>query len=759
MKSNKPEVNITYHWGIENNEKWTNLTWSSTLMKIKDWLGWDIKVVIDFWMHQWGKNANELNEHIDDEIIKADYIVITHAHMDHVWRLPMLVKKWFKGKIIMTNITKQIAFVMLSDYVRLTERQIKEIKEYNEKVWTQFKKYLHTINIYNELKKWWLDKIDKIKKTKKLAELLWIEIKNLDFNNQNVKAKIDWIQNILDNHNIKENYDIKLVQKREPTLLYNLDHVYKTMSLIETIEIWDELDLDNRIFINSINDNRILDLPKLVNSKKIYVWSGYIKQQITHKLKNHFDAINTNTQNKQLIKKLTTSFNKNKKTQEDIDFLNKYWIQKKEDIESLQKQINIYNNIHNITKKLQLAHNSNINNLESLKLIFHNAWHIEWSVQATIKATTKKLVNFLDNNNKRKNNLNEKNRISIENYYFWFSWDLWKFTDPNISWSFDIPPYKYNFFQCESTYADKNHIYKKEKLEKFIKEINLTKWKVLIPAFSLQRTQEIIIELLNNKLSKQDLIEEYSQWYKNLKKLKNTIIQIYQKNDLTQKDIYEIQSIEKKIEKIQTEIDMIKEQVFLYDIIIDSPLSEQITHIFLEILWEKYKLLDEWMQNELFQRTITKHLANQEYKKLYTDKTKKQKHIIISAWWMLQWGSIINHLKEVISDPNAKIIFTGYQAEWTLWRELLDWKDAIIINWEVYSVKCNIVQIWWFSSHIWKKDIIDYLTKHLIFSKWSIIALNHWWESRQHLRYEINKINPKQKIKIPDIWDTINIKL
>ena len=771
IKSKGPEVNIKYLGGIENKEKWTSLTWSSTLMKIKDESGWYINIAIDFGMHQWWSEQDKLNEKINKEILKCDFLIITHAHMDHVWRLPMLVKKWFKWKIIMTNLTKQLAQIMLSDYVRLTEQSIKQVREHNIKLWIKIRKYLQILKLYNELSKWWLKRFVRTKKEDKLKQLIWLEVKNWWINSNSVRQKIKEIKEELKKNHIEKESDIKLIQKKEPELLYNLDDIYKTISFTETIKVWDELNLDNRIFITNLDDEKIFDLPKLLKSwynKKIYILP-HLKKTLLKKLKDKLDEIAKNNKKyKELIEKLQKTFNKKNKTQDDIDLLKSYDIKRKEDITKIKEGIiefpYSYDDIKAIEDRLQIIIDKNKDNLlEEVKLRFHNAWHIEWSIQVTIDITTRKLINLL---NKRWKNKNFKwtKQTKTETKNFWFSWDLWKISDPNISWTPDIPEYKYDFFQCESTYADTEHPYKKTEFDKFIKEINETKWKVLIPAFSLQRTQEILLELIQNKISKKELIQKHSKLTKNLKKLEKELQIINEeynnKENIIDKYEYQITEITNEIMQTKIEINQIWEQVFLYNIIVDSPLSNKITDIFLNNLWEKYKLLDTKIQEKELWKQITTYLNERnEYKKLYTEKRKWKKDIIMSAWWMLQWGSIINHLKEIISDPDSKIIFTGYQAEWTLWRELLDWKKQVIIEWEIYDVRCKIVQIRWFSSHMWKKDLIDYLTKHLKLSNNSIISLNHWWDTREHLLYEINKIRPNQKVKIPKLWTKITIKL
>jgi metallo-beta-lactamase family protein len=50
---------------------------------------------------------------------EIDYVVLTHAHIDHCGRIPMLVREGFRGKIISTEATKRIALLMLLDAAKV----------------------------------------------------------------------------------------------------------------------------------------------------------------------------------------------------------------------------------------------------------------------------------------------------------------------------------------------------------------------------------------------------------------------------------------------------------------------------------------------------------------------------------------------------------------------------------------------------------------------------------------------------------------
>lgn len=85
----------------------------------------DKKILIDCGLHQGGYEAEASN--YDDFLFnphEIDAVVLTHAHLDHAGRLPLLVKRGFRGPIFTHHATAELCKIMLLDAAHLNERDI-----------------------------------------------------------------------------------------------------------------------------------------------------------------------------------------------------------------------------------------------------------------------------------------------------------------------------------------------------------------------------------------------------------------------------------------------------------------------------------------------------------------------------------------------------------------------------------------------------------------------------------------------------------
>jgi metallo-beta-lactamase family protein len=197
----------------------------------------------------------------------------------------------------------------------------------------------------------------------------------------------------------------------------------------------------------------------------------------------------------------------------------------------------------------------------------------------------------------------------------------------------------------ESVYGDRNHEPKSERIEKLqsiIEDIIRKKGTLVIPAFSLERTQVLIYEM--NNLFENKVIKS---------------IPVY----------------------------------------IDSPLATKITEVYKdgqELFNEKTK---EQIRNgdDIFSfKGLTYTHSSEDSKALERVPGPK---IIIAGSGMSVGGRVIRHEEIYLPDPNSTILLVGYQTLGTIGRHLLDGDKKIVIHRNTIKVKAKIESILGYSSH------------------------------------------------------------
>ncbi|MCK9603908.1 MAG: MBL fold metallo-hydrolase [Candidatus Omnitrophica bacterium] len=216
-----------------------------------------------------------------------------------------------------------------------------------------------------------------------------------------------------------------------------------------------------------------------------------------------------------------------------------------------------------------------------------------------------------------------------------------------------IPP-KLDYLILESTYGGRLHAPIEEAKTKLRDAINRTvarKGKILIPSFTLERTQEVVYFL--NELLKEKSIAP---------------IPIY----------------------------------------VDSPLATDITDIF------KYHIdfLDEETRKDIsngegpFEFLNLKYIHDQQESKALNN--DKRPMIIIAGSGMCESGRILHHLQNNIGESRNTILVVGYMAQDTLGRRIVEKARFVRIFGVEHELNAEVAVINAFSGHADKNDLVDF---------------------------------------------------
>ncbi|MCD6490094.1 MAG: MBL fold metallo-hydrolase [Thermodesulfobacterium sp.] len=108
-------ISIGFYGGVQG------VTGSCFLLKIRE-----TQILVDCGLFQ-GLESERNYLEFPFNPKEIHYLILTHAHIDHCGRLPLLVKKGFQGKIICTKPTSQIAKIMLLDAAKVMREHYKTL--------------------------------------------------------------------------------------------------------------------------------------------------------------------------------------------------------------------------------------------------------------------------------------------------------------------------------------------------------------------------------------------------------------------------------------------------------------------------------------------------------------------------------------------------------------------------------------------------------------------------------------------------------
>jgi metallo-beta-lactamase family protein len=146
---------------------------------------------------------------------------------------------------------------------------------------------------------------------------------------------------------------------------------------------------------------------------------------------------------------------------------------------------------------------------------------------------------------------------------------------------------------------------------------------------------------------------------------------------------------------------------------VDSPLAVNVTEVF-RLHPECYDaeareaLFTEDDRNPLSYRHL-QYIRDVEDSMRLND--MQEPAIIISASGMAEAGRVLHHLKHHVGEPNSMVMFVGYQAENTLGRKLLDGQDPVPILGEDYPVRARVRKAEGYSAHADRSELLGWVSR------------------------------------------------
>ena len=83
--------------------------------------------------------------------------------------------------------------------------------------------------------------------------------------------------------------------------------------------------------------------------------------------------------------------------------------------------------------------------------------------------------------------------------------------------------------------------------------------------------------------------------------------------------------------------------------------------------------------------------------------------MIVASNGMLTGGRVVGHLRNLIDDPRAVILFVGYQGQGTLGAHLQQGATTVKLDGQVRTVRCQVRSISGFSAHADESELLDWL--------------------------------------------------
>lgn len=146
-------------------------------------------------------------------------------------------------------------------------------------------------------------------------------------------------------------------------------------------------------------------------------------------------------------------------------------------------------------------------------------------------------------------------------------------------------------------------------------------------------------------------------------------------------------------------------------VFVDSPLAVNVTDTFRKYSdlfdEETRKMLNDDSDGDVFGFRRLRYVREVEESKALND--LRGPFIVISSSGMCEAGRVLHHLKNTITDPRNTVLITGFQAENTLGRKILDGQAEVPIFGEPYRLRAEVAKISELSGHADQRELLAWV--------------------------------------------------